>query len=60
MLHERVRDGGRWMICRRSGIMQAFIQYFRVPGTKPYAIYVRVVVVSTSVNNKMDKAHKEG
>ena len=48
------------LICRRLGIMQAFIQYFIVPGTKPNAIYVRVMVVSTSMNNKMDKAHKEG
>ena len=38
--------------------MQTFIQYFMVPGTKPYAIDVRVMVVSTSVNNNMDKARK--
>ena len=40
--------------------MQTFIQYFKVPGAKSDAIDVRVVIVSAAVDNKMDKAHKDG
>ena len=55
-----MRNAGRRLICRRSGIVQTFIQYGMVPGAKPDAIYVRVMIVSAAFNNKMDKAHKDG
>ena len=40
--------------------MQTFVQYFMIPCAKPDAINVRIMIISAAVNNKMDKAHKDG